>query len=214
MNLEEVYLLILCSWGGRGFKSILPMKVLKIFVKALRGKGGVQVPSSCHGRSWWSLKGFFELSQVPLPLHYMQMIHQDSGGQVYPEVEALTVLMQYKTTNAGLALVALGGHVLACSGRLRCCSTVDHVGCSSDFGLYLNAGCCKVLLHPTWGSAVYPATLFTTAPLDKLLEAIAEADQAADHGPSCACGCVPSFLPRHKATQAAAQQQGVTGEQS
>ncbi|CAM9767233.1 unnamed protein product, partial [Chrysoparadoxa australica] len=28
----------------------------------------------------------------------------------------------------------------------------------------LNAGGCKVLLHPKWGSAVYPATLFTTAP--------------------------------------------------
>lgn len=29
----------------------------------------------------------------------------------------------------------------------------------------MNAGCCKVLLHPQWGSAVYPATLFTTAPV-------------------------------------------------
>lgn len=28
----------------------------------------------------------------------------------------------------------------------------------------MNAGCCKVLLHPVWGSAVYPATIFTTAP--------------------------------------------------
>lgn len=24
-----------------------------------------------------------------------------------------------------------------------------------------NSGCCKVVLHPTWGSAVYPASLFT-----------------------------------------------------
>ncbi|CAM9126866.1 unnamed protein product, partial [Phaeothamnion confervicola] len=28
----------------------------------------------------------------------------------------------------------------------------------------INAGGCKVLLHPAWGSAVYPATIFTTAP--------------------------------------------------
>ena len=27
-----------------------------------------------------------------------------------------------------------------------------------------NAGCCKILLHPSWGSAVYPASIFTTAP--------------------------------------------------
>lgn len=28
----------------------------------------------------------------------------------------------------------------------------------------MNAGCCKVLLHPQWGSGVYPASLFTKAP--------------------------------------------------
>jgi hypothetical protein len=28
----------------------------------------------------------------------------------------------------------------------------------------LNAGFCKILLHPKWGSAVYPASMFTTAP--------------------------------------------------
>jgi hypothetical protein len=27
-----------------------------------------------------------------------------------------------------------------------------------------NCGCCKVLLHPNWGSAVYPATIFTNLP--------------------------------------------------
>eukprot|EP00898_Chlorokybus_atmophyticus_P004289 jgi/Chlat1/4861/Chrsp31S04887 len=35
-----------------------------------------------------------------------------------------------------------------------------------------NAGCCKVVLHPTWGSSVYPATMFTTAPLQTLVHAI------------------------------------------
>ncbi|CAM9989064.1 unnamed protein product, partial [Discosporangium mesarthrocarpum] len=28
----------------------------------------------------------------------------------------------------------------------------------------MNAGMCKVLLHPAWGSSVYPASLFSTAP--------------------------------------------------
>ncbi|KDO29396.1 hypothetical protein SPRG_05933 [Saprolegnia parasitica CBS 223.65] len=30
----------------------------------------------------------------------------------------------------------------------------------------LSAGMCKILLHPEWGAAVYPASLFTTAPYD------------------------------------------------
>eukprot|EP01135_Chromosphaera_perkinsii_P004609 Nk52_evm2s292 gene=Nk52_evmTU2s292 len=35
-----------------------------------------------------------------------------------------------------------------------------------------NMGCCKVLSHPKWGTKVYPATLFTTAPAHLLKEAI------------------------------------------
>lgn len=35
-----------------------------------------------------------------------------------------------------------------------------------------NAGCCKIILHPRWGSAVYPSSLFTKAPLDRLTAAI------------------------------------------
>mmetsp|Transcript_32132 Transcript_32132/g.91142 ORF Transcript_32132/g.91142 Transcript_32132/m.91142 type:complete len:164 (+) Transcript_32132:95-586(+) len=38
-----------------------------------------------------------------------------------------------------------------------------------------NAGCCKVLLHPKWGSSVYPATMFTNAPREKLQEAMQKA---------------------------------------
>ncbi|KAG5182569.1 methylmalonic aciduria and homocystinuria type D protein [Tribonema minus] len=30
----------------------------------------------------------------------------------------------------------------------------------------MNAGMCRVLLHPTWGSHVYPASCFTTAPIE------------------------------------------------
>lgn len=38
--------------------------------------------------------------------------------------------------------------------------------------------CVQILLHPKWGSAVYPATMFTTAPLDLLKAAI---DAASSH---------------------------------
>ncbi|GAB5590182.1 hypothetical protein Unana1_05082 [Umbelopsis nana] len=37
-----------------------------------------------------------------------------------------------------------------------------------------NTGCCHVLLHPTWGSKIYPSTLFTTAPADILVKVIEE----------------------------------------
>ncbi|KAJ3282384.1 hypothetical protein HDU76_008718, partial [Blyttiomyces sp. JEL0837] len=36
-------------------------------------------------------------------------------------------------------------------------------------------GCCKVLSHPRWGSRNYPATLFTTAPLSLVEEALEKA---------------------------------------
>jgi len=36
-----------------------------------------------------------------------------------------------------------------------------------------NAGCCSVLLHPRWGSSVYPASFFAKAPLDEVEHAIA-----------------------------------------
>ena len=40
-----------------------------------------------------------------------------------------------------------------------------------------NSGCCKVILHPQWGSAVYPASLFTKAPVSALRDAIAVAER-------------------------------------
>jgi hypothetical protein len=41
----------------------------------------------------------------------------------------------------------------------------------------MNAGCCKVVLHPQWGSAVYPASLMTKAPADvtiRVLQQVAD----------------------------------------
>lgn len=35
-----------------------------------------------------------------------------------------------------------------------------------------SAGGCRLLLHPTWGAAVYPASLFARAPLEAVLAAV------------------------------------------
>jgi len=40
-----------------------------------------------------------------------------------------------------------------------------------------DAGPCKILMHPRWGSAVYPATMFTNAPSDVVV-AVLEASSA------------------------------------
>lgn len=36
----------------------------------------------------------------------------------------------------------------------------------------LSAGMCKILIHPSWGAAVYPASLFTNAPYDVVHQVI------------------------------------------
>ena len=41
-----------------------------------------------------------------------------------------------------------------------------------------NAGCCKVVLHPKWGTSIYPASVFTKAPKEELAAAIANAEKA------------------------------------
>jgi len=44
-------------------------------------------------------------------------------------------------------------------------SEVDGMECLLNYRAY-NAGFCKVLTHPKWGSAVYPATIFLHCPID------------------------------------------------
>lgn len=41
-----------------------------------------------------------------------------------------------------------------------------------------NAGCCKIVLHPVWGTSVYPASMFSKAPMDAVEEALHYADTA------------------------------------
>ncbi|CAG9461946.1 unnamed protein product [Pedinophyceae sp. YPF-701] len=50
-------------------------------------------------------------------------------------------------------------------------------GLSSLLGYSVsNAGCCKIALHPKWGSAVYPASMFTDADAGELRQAIAQTE--------------------------------------
>jgi len=39
-------------------------------------------------------------------------------------------------------------------------------------------GCCGIVLHPEWGKAAYPVTIFTLAPYEVLLEVVAEVANA------------------------------------
>ncbi|KAL1524587.1 hypothetical protein AB1Y20_019477 [Prymnesium parvum] len=41
----------------------------------------------------------------------------------------------------------------------------------------LPVGCCGIVIHPRWFRSAYPVTFFTTAPLEKLQAAIAEAER-------------------------------------
>ncbi len=63
-------------------------------------------------------------------------------------------------------------YVDPCSGLVMLTKDANKVFSEVDSAQQLlgyavqNCGCCKVLLHPKWGSAVYPASIFTTAPME------------------------------------------------
>jgi hypothetical protein len=50
-------------------------------------------------------------------------------------------------------------------------SEVDGMECLLNYKSY-NAGFCKILTHPKWGSAVYPATMFAHAPTSVVLQLV------------------------------------------
>jgi hypothetical protein len=52
-------------------------------------------------------------------------------------------------------------------------SEVDGMECLLNYRAY-NAGFCKVLTHPKWGTAVYPATMFCYAPRDYVIQMVKE----------------------------------------
>jgi hypothetical protein len=52
-------------------------------------------------------------------------------------------------------------------------SEVDGMECLLNYKSY-NAGFCKILTHPKWGSAVYPGTIFAHAPSSVVMEFVNE----------------------------------------
>ena len=58
-------------------------------------------------------------------------------------------------------------------------SEVDSMECLLNYKSY-NAGFCKILTHPKWGSAVYPATIFAFAPPDVVRDVIDSLPVGAD----------------------------------
>lgn len=52
-------------------------------------------------------------------------------------------------------------------------SEVDGMECLLNYRAY-NAGFCKVLTHPKWGTAVYPATIFCFAPRNLVIQLVRE----------------------------------------
>lgn len=52
-------------------------------------------------------------------------------------------------------------------------SEVDGMECLLNYRAY-NAGFCKVLTHPKWGTSVYPATIFCYAPREPIIQLVKE----------------------------------------
>ncbi|CAL6413117.1 unnamed protein product [Bathycoccus prasinos] len=55
-----------------------------------------------------------------------------------------------------------------CSGG---CTEVDALVTLLNYEC-TNVGCCKIVMHPKWGSSVYPASLFAIAPEDEVRDAL------------------------------------------
>lgn len=86
------------------------------------------------------------------------------------------VLGQQGRGNAGEKAPYWADYIDPCSGlpmlTLNCnkvYSEVDGMECCLGYKSY-NAGFCKILTHPKWGSAVYPATIFVYAPKGVVLQ--------------------------------------------
>ena len=88
------------------------------------------------------------------------------GKYLCDELRARGYWADYIDPCSGLPMISLN-----CN---KVYSEVDGMECLLNYKAY-NAGFCKILTHPKWGSAVYPATIFAHAPTDvvkKLIESL------------------------------------------
>lgn len=98
----------------------------------------------------------------------LKSIHQfiSFGKYICDQLRAKGYWADYIDPCSGLPMISLN-----CN---KVYSEVDGMECLLNYKAY-NAGFCKILTHPKWGSAVYPATIFAHAPAEvvqSLIEAL------------------------------------------
>jgi len=129
------------------------------------------------------------------------MIHREYHN-VYSEVDALSTLLGYKTSNAGCCKARQHLDEFLYKGACKSCwwRVGNPCGCNAATTSKPTAlpSPVQVLLHPEWGTSVYPASLFAKAPPETLQAAIqhAAAGSGQKHPVGCTC-CGSAGLPRH-----------------
>ena len=89
----------------------------------------------------------------------------DFGREICEKIRALGYWADYIDPCSGLPMISRD-----CN---KVYSEVDGMEVLLNYKAY-NAGFCKVLTHPKWGSAVYPATIFAYGPRDVIAKLVQE----------------------------------------
>ena len=91
-------------------------------------------------------------------------VFMEFGADICQKIRARGFWADYIDPCSGLPMLTLN-----CN---KVYSEVDGMECLLNYRAY-NAGFCKILTHPKWGSAVYPATIFACCPEDVAKEVLA-----------------------------------------
>lgn len=89
----------------------------------------------------------------------------DFGKEICERIRAMGYWADYIDPCSGLPMITRD-----CN---KVYSEVDGMECLLNYRAY-NAGFCKVLTHPKWGTSVYPATMFCYAPRESVIELVKE----------------------------------------
>lgn len=92
-------------------------------------------------------------------------VFMEFGKEICERIRAMGYWADYIDPCSGLPMITRD-----CN---KVYSEVDGMEILLNYRAY-NAGFCKVLTHPKWGSAVYPATIFCYAPRDQVIQLIKE----------------------------------------
>lgn len=94
--------------------------------------------------------------QVELEKDRLLNVFMDFARELCNSIRKAGYWADYIDPCSGLPMMTL-------NGSHKVYSEVDGMECCLNYKSY-NAGFCKVLAHPRWGTAVYPATMFACAP--------------------------------------------------